>query len=944
MQKDNTNRHEAQATYPAELRRSASVSGANTLNQKDEDFSLMESSDLVIKPQGGDSSVNLSAASPEKSKKTLGEPLVEEVPLKHKRKKQKKNIFALRLKQLQDKKHLFNFAKKEKPVIKDETKTAKVFKFIKSRHHSVFTMILKNVFFAIVGLGIFVATLSVDNVLFASQKEEEVKEYTYLHLSVDESVNVSLDGKTEIAKNGYQIQEGLEISTNSSDNVEIALLGQGVLRLASNTSLTFDKVDEKAKRYLVTLKEGSIWGNIQFDDYDLDIKTETVLVTPGASSFSINYDGNLTRIYADNHDIFVGIRDKGKTINSFWLAEGNQARISDSKVKNKADTIQKLLYSKLIKEFGYGRLSVKKIQDDPWLSVQKEEDVNYSNSVQASRLADIRKKGLRTLRAGSISSQTKALFTDLRTALTFSEKKKTDNLMDSIFANLQDAKYQYLQGDDTDAAIRLSLFKEDISDPAYISNTGFKQSLFNKLHEEFFSLQFAIPGDPIYPVKEQLYRELLSVNMRPYLNANFEFDLLTSKLNDVYDSIDDNPVDGISAFSDYTNTYKTVVAKYRNDIDKVGDQIVRQNVLVDNILFIYPELYSLSNFEAKQLIEEDYLLVVNKKADKKELKQTFISSKIDLLNRIRYFLFNDRLEADNARQIVFFLVRNIEDLQGDTLQLAAINELFEKRMQDIGVFWEYLKSPEYYDTNLHGSSHEERFEAFKSIQEKEITYQDIRKEILGKKEMEDLTVEKVLVQAEKDMESAGFSNIEFGFYEDVNQPRIPVLKAKAGGIEFRATYDWDRKLLSSIIVDEDLISADGVKLEKAKQFIYQAVSAKTKVIKRPVPKPVEPEEEDPQADVKNVAEVFMAQKFKQFGMIVTKDEVVVVDLKNGIYQIDNVYFENNRSAKFSFTYDSVEDMVIKLVVHTKKGDEEFDNAFEASLLEKIVKKVYEDSL
>lgn len=933
----------------------------NTQKQKNEGPTLMENNDLVIKPQGGDVSVedstnqgilteskpgqiDLSSVAIEKPKTTLGDPLVEEETPKPKKKKKSKNIFELRLKELHDKKHLFKFGGKPKAVIRGETKGLKLFTFKRAEVHSVFTMVLKNAFLAVLGFGIFAATLSLGNIIFASN-QEDVKEFSSLHLSANESVNVSIDGQTGVAKNDYQILKNLEVSTGSSENTEISLLGSGVLRLASNTSLLFEEVDEENKQYSIKLEKGSIWGNTQFDDYDLDIKTTSVLVKPGTSSFSVTYDDAITQIFADNHDVFVAIQDEGKTINSFWLAEGNQAQVSDFKVKDKADTIEKLLYSKLIKEFGYGRLSAKKIQDDPWLSSQKTKDLKYSNSIQNTLLEAIRKEGLRTLRAGSISSQTKALFTDLRTALTFSESKKTDNLLESIFANLHDAEYQYLQGDDTDATIRLSLFREDISDPAYVTSEVFKKSLFNRLHEEFVSLQFVLPGDSMYPVKQQLYTELLSANMRSFVNLDFEFDLLTSKLNDVYDSIDDNQVDGVLAFADYATTYKSIASRYRNNIEKVKNQIVHQNVLVDNILFNYPQLYKLEYFEVKNLIEDDYLLAVTKSADKKELKQTFISSKIDLLNRIRYFLFNDRLEADDARQIVFLLIRNIEDLQKDTLEIAAVNELFEKRMQDIGVFWEYLKSPEYYDTNLHGASHEERFEAFKAVQEKEITYQDIREEILGEKETEESTVEGILMQAENDLEGAGFTEIEFGFYEDVKQQRIPVLKAKAGGIEFRATYDWDRKLLSSIIVGDDVISADGVKLDNAKQFIYQTVSAKTQVIKRPVSDTVqEPEKNDPLADVKNVAEVFMAQKFKQLGIIVTKEEITVLDLDKGTYQIDNVYFTNNRSAKFSFTYDGTSDMVTKLTVHTSKGDEEFNNAFNASLLEKIVIKVYEDSL
>ena len=181
-----------------------------------------------------------------------------------------------------------------------------------------------------------------------------------------------------------------QVMTNDSELIEVMLAGQGVLRLGENTTLTFEEIDNESKEYKLKLQGGTIWGNTQFDDFDLEIYTDTALVDPSASSFNVAYDGNKVEVYADTHDVYVGIQDKGRIINDFWLAQGNQVVLSDSKITEKAKTIEKLLYSKLVKEFNYGRLSAQKIKDDPWISSQRDMDSFYYKDIEIKTFTSIR--------------------------------------------------------------------------------------------------------------------------------------------------------------------------------------------------------------------------------------------------------------------------------------------------------------------------------------------------------------------------------------------------------------------------------------------------------------------------------------------------------------------------------------------------------------------------
>jgi hypothetical protein len=61
----------------------------------------------------------------------------------------------------------------------------------------------------------------------------------------------------------------------------------------------------------------------------------------------------------------------------------------------------------------------------------------------------------------------------------------------------------------------------------------------------------------------------------------------------------------------------------------------------------------------------------------------------------------------------------------------AVGELFAKRLDDFGVFYRYLKSPEYVGTTLHGSTRQEQFSQYLQAQQEQVSINQIRQEILG---------------------------------------------------------------------------------------------------------------------------------------------------------------------------------------------------------------------
>ncbi|MBA4336697.1 hypothetical protein C0416_02890 [bacterium] len=814
---------------------------------------------------------------------------------------------------------------KEEKVIKSEVKPLQLFIFAGKKRGSFFESFVTTLSFVVFSAVIFAGSVFADISSYNLGKE-------FIH-----------DGIMLVGEKSVSLDEEARVDTTGTSGAILIVGERGLIRLGADTVAVVESIDKESKTYGFRLEKGSLWGNTVFDESSFVVKTKYSNIYADSSSFSVVSDDLKTTIYSDLHDIEVDLLADNKVINKLWLAEGNQAQLIHSKLDSEKETIEKLLYSKLVKEFSYGRLSEKKKQEDPWFLDQLVKEISDYNSFKANYSQDINDKGLRTISIGSLRYQAKSILADMQSALTFNKNKKNQQIVSSLFENIEDAEYLFSQGNDVDGKVRLSIFNSDIQTVLSNGDDDIKNDLFNELNNKYYQLSLFVPGDELFPVKQLMFEKINDVSMAKFVDDDGRFLLLTAKLNDVYDAVKSSPVDLNGLFAEYFELYDKYTKSYEGKMSEIKDNIIHQNILVDNLLFQTPELYKLEFFDQKKGMEEDYLLALESSNDKKEQRQTFISNDIDLLSRIRYFLFNDKLDTVDARKIVYRLIQNIEDYQEGTVDIAAVNELFSKRLSDFGVFWEYLQAAEYSSTQLHGASHSERFEAFKEIQQEVLSFEDIREEILGSENVSDESVEEITAKALKDLEEAGIQDVEFGVYSDATKTRIPILSARTGGIEFRATYDWDRQLLSNIIVEDTIISQDGVKLLKASKFITETISSLSRAKEKEVAGTSPVKETDKLLDVKRAASVFLAEKFSKMGVVITMSNVEIVDLNAGYYKVTNVYFSDQKNAKFSFEYSTTDDKVSNLVVQTASGEKTVGDTFTPTFMKNLVLKIYDES-
>lgn len=890
--------------------------------QENKNIQLESNDDLTISPVSAETNLpdSPSAQIPESNLeqnnanlKVVAKPEVEGKP----------DFFDMRLENLS--KNIKKGVKEEK-VIKSETRPLHLFIFRRPRSGSFLESFVVTVSFVIFSAIIFAAGV------FADISYDEYKK-EFIHQGV------TLLGDTNVT-----LKEGDKIDTAGKGGAVVMVNERGLLRLGENTVMVFSSSDDDTKTYSFNLEKGSMWGNTVFDESSFVVEMGYSKIYADDASFSVVLDDLKTTIYSDVHDVKVDLLADGNVINKLWIAQGNQAQILHSKIDTDKEKIEKLLYSKLVKEFGYGRIAEKKKTEDPWLIYQLEQDISYYNTFQKKYADGVEKRGLKTVSIGSLRSQAKSILADMQSALTFSENKKNIKIIENVFENIHDAEYLFLQGNEVDGNVRLSMFSSDLQAVLLSADDDFKRDIFGKIKQKYYELSLFVPGDDLFPIKQLMFEKMDDATMSQFLDVEEKFTLLTAKMNDVYDAVKSNPMELGRLFSEYFELYEKYTKSYSDKMSEIGEHVIHQNILVDNLLFQTPELYKLEFFDSKKAMEADYLSALTSSLDKREQRQTFISNDIDLLSRIRYFLFNEKLDPIDARQIVYRLIKDIEDYQEGTVDIAAVNELFSKRLSDFGIFWEYLQATEYSSTQLHGASHSERFEAFKKIQSEVLTFEDIKNEILGSGEVSAESVETIINKSREDLEFAGIQDIEFGSYTDASKTRIPIISARVGGIEFRATYDWDRQLVSNIIVGTTVISQDGVKLAKVKRFITETMASLTRAEEKTVTVPSETVQVDELANVKRVASVFLAEKFSKLGVVITMDNIEIVDINTGDYRINNVYFSDQKSAVFSFEYNTSSDKVSNLTVKTKVGDKNVGDTFSSMFMKNLVLKIYEESI
>ncbi len=638
-------------------------------------------------------------------------------------------------------------------------------------------------------------------------------------------------------------------------------------------------MENENHEYIFKLNSGNLWGSFSASDADVNILLdENVVLIPDRAAFNLEFDGKRATLAVFDGDIYVGFLEQGMELtevvdeysdvfmNIMSVPRDNQVVIALSKVDER---IKLLLYSKLVKEFKFTGIPSSTKNSD-WVKENQKKDRRYIENLKKDISNEIRYEGI---------VESEGYLSDFvfwsEENLTFVPKKKQQILLDHLFAFLDSAIYYANRADDNKAEEYLREFDDYLLTlPSYILNSG---EYFAAYDQYIDKLSVFSPDESQYKVLEHLLSKKIFDNRDVY-NVIDEFWF------DVYESLSADRITAQAALDKYYG-YLDHTLSDSSDPQRFERYLTYKNQLFDNLFLRYPYFYKDDYFAVKSVLENKLLDLYPNGRLKDELKQFFISKKIEYLKRLTRFFFGDEIpEVSQARNVLERLIEEVNDLMpADTSQVAVL-ELFEKELDDIGDFWGYLKSPEYNSSKAYGATHKERYEVYLEEKDQIWSFVNIQQEVLGEP-VEQLTVADVERDIREILERNNeLSNLSIGEIEDVEQ-RYVEISGVLGGYAFEATYDRDYASLKDVEAYGDTITTVPVKLDGLLSLLNERFVGEDVVEEQT-------EEDKLESHSERVARVFIMNLVKDEGFEISEENVELVDEANQVYRISDVYLRD----------------------------------------------------
>lgn len=747
---------------------------------------------------------------------------------------------------------------------------------------------------------------------------------------------------------------GDSIDTKNAFNAQLVLTDRSLVRLDKGTELNVvvDSVNPE-KGIGLTLNGGRIWFNGFLGNYPVNILAGGSYIIPHQAIVSVAYDGTKTDVYAKRHHATIGLVTaetristietvaSKEFINSFLLIQGNQTTIYSDKIEKNSDILQRLLYSKLVKEFPSGLIDAGLLRTDSWLKLNIDADDAYFGQTSAAIMKIMRERGLKNGELNSFGFYAKEGIQRFSQMITFFPDKALQKALQTTFTHLHDAEYLVLFGLGTQAQERLDYYQKQIE--VFTGRLGekFTSAYLKSLKNEYSDLAFVLADDVLYTVKLRLVNNLFQSLPNDANGLREKFYLNRQFMSQAFDLADKNSQLARQSLEDYYKNFVTLVTQQKQLLPQIKDLLAEENQIMNQLFIQSPQFYQDRYFAMKLRLEQEWLNLLTEGEDKNEEKQTIVSVKIDFLRQLKTFFLTDKVLANEAKLIVFRLFREIDDLQLSSELQVAVSDLFAQRLNDFGVFFRYLNSPEYVGTTLHGNTRQAQFDAFLQAQQEQVSIDQVRREILGDVTSTDneATTVKIIAQVQQDFAAAGLTDVGLGELKDLNQRLIAVQSATYGNTVFSGQYDWDQKLLSQVSVNGGVVSAEAVRLNNLPTLFAQFNQPVQPQTQTQIISPETPDEPtQPISKTDRVAKILIQQKLKAQGVIALEADIQVKDLALSQFIIQKAQLTGDNSTILKFDLDGKQNVVTNLQILVASDEREIPGPLPLAELVSTVKE------
>lgn len=706
------------------------------------------------------------------------------------------------------------------------------------------------------------------------------------------------------------------IASGASNRLVAVISENAVLRFApgSSAKLELKEIDETGRRNILTLQEGRIWLNTLSSSLSMTIKTPVITVEAEPGIFDLSFRDHVMVLTSHRRSALIQFLG-----NELVLPEGRTIELVDTKIQNAADTIAKLRYSKLIKEFPYFAAE----KPDDWVTKNATDDEIFAKAYERKRLNTIREAGPRFgSDETSIFSRLSEFMKQSNITLTFDPAKKEKRELDLIFSYFDAAAYHTLVGNEGAVSKWLATFRERSK---LIQKQPQFQMELEKRRDEF---AFNGPDDEFFALKIAL-RDVKNLALIDQLHSAFE-----------------DALDAAAAGADVET--KARVLKLLRHFGALTDASVRrvrgpeaphgllaQYLRYQDFLRQHPDFLREEFLKISELYELAHLNLLETKEEADDERQFFINGKLQAIAMMRDFMEKQTIVFQDGRRSILLLANEIEQLK-PAFSDTAVTTYFEDQLKELGPFLAFLRSSR--AENLHGS-----FE--KDFQDFRTNLEDLQKvtELLGAAtggiQISAFRREELAGTVATDLGNVDVSEIKIILPEGEDDPRVKIVSAVFEGKTFSATYDTARKVLSEIVFDGEKIP-NAVRLENLSKFFL------FKMGKFVLPTGIAPETlteaVSEESLLEKVAKATLLEELSKLNITVEEKYLGMENLNEGVIHVRLALLGQGADAKvFSFDVSQKASVVSQLKVQTVSGEIPVNDEFGLRELPTKVEQIYQ---
>lgn len=579
----------------------------------------------------------------------------------------------------------------------------------------------------------------------------------------------------------------------------LVLNSNSIIRLdkGSDISLKFIENDDFSRTAEVGLFKGRIWIYTLNSSLKTELKTPSLQVLAEPGVFDIQYIGGNLTLTALRHNIDVEILG-----NKLVVPESRSMVISEEKIKNSADTIKKLRYSKLLKEFPYFAVS----KPDAWIVSNQKKDSAFLEKYKESLFEDIRNGGVKLgADEDSFFFKFNKFLRDADVEFTFDPSRKIEKQTSTAFKYFDSGVYAVLTGNETLAIRRFEQFSFVASEMDSALKDA-SQSWNKSLEKHLDLLAFARPNDKFFQAKSALR----------LASKTSGFDSLHLAYADILDTaaIGNDAETGqkvITALRRFGSQADFSLKRMKGDL--AATDAFFTSIYLNEFLKSRPGLLKNEFLRISELFERFHLAGIGNREQTDDQRQFFIADKIKIIQMVKALIEADTVQFQDGRNSILLLANQIEALK-PTFSDTAVLSYFDKQLADLAPFITFLRSST--AERIHGS-YQEGFEDFKKQQAEFKQVAELLSTAAGGEQISASRREELAGIVAADIGSLGIKNIKITLPAVEGDSRVNVVNAEFEGKKFTGVYDTVRKVMSDIVFDSEKIP-NSVKSENLKKL------------------------------------------------------------------------------------------------------------------------------